>query len=225
MEDQTYYNLIDDIEISNYFENYSEDEQNLARVEEGDSPATKKRKRFQNALKIGGMIGAATALIAFGPAIISMLTPVMPAIKAGVKARGGDPTKMKIGKLIKTFHEQVVGKKLEGTDEKKNGIQVAKDILGYFKKVKEKKNDGTATPIETKMLELAENATDKIANATDDEVKKVMKKLVADGTEEQELAGTPETPEKGTTTKTETKFDTKTILLVLVGIFLVSKFA
>lgn len=227
MEDQTYYNLIDDIEISNYFENYSEDEQNLARVEEGDDDRTKRRKRWQNALKIGASIGAATAFIIFLPEIIAMLTPVMPAIKAGLKAKGIDPTKMKIGEIIKKFHSETTGKSLESKDEKKNGIQVAKEILGYFKKIKDKKNDGTATPLETKMLDLAENATKKIAEAGDGEVGKIMKNLVADGTGEQELAGTKEAPAKGSkeVAKTETKFDTKTILLVLVGIFLVSKFS
>lgn len=225
MEDLTYYNLIDDIEISNYFENYSEeDSQNLAKVNPEDDARTRKRKRFQNALKIGAAIGAAAALVFFGPEIIAMLTPVMPAIKASLKAKGMDPSKMKIGEIIKKFHETSTGKKVEGGDEKKNGLAMAKDILGYFKKLKEKKSNGTASPIETKMLELADNATAKIAEATDGEVKNIMKSLVADGTAEQELSGKPATAKtESKDTKTETKFDTKTILIVLVAIFVFSK--
>lgn len=223
MEDLTYYNLIDDIEISNYFENYSQDEQNLARVEEGDDDRTKRRKRFQNALKIGAVIGAGTAFVVFLPEIIAMLTPVMPAIKAALKAKGLDPKKMKIGEIVKKFHETTTGKKVQGGDEKKNGLEMAKEIIGYFKKIKEKKDNGTASPLETKMLQLADNATQKIADATDGEVKNIMKNLVADGTGEQELAGTISKGEP--TTKTETKFDTKTIILVLVAIFVISKFA
>jgi len=227
MEDLTYYNLIDDIEISNYFENYSDDQQNLAHVEAGDDDKTKRRKHWQNALKIGGVIGAATTLVFFGPEIIAMLTPVMPAIKASLKAKGIDPTKLKIGQIIKKFHEETTGKSLEGKDEKKNGIQVAKEILDYFKKVKQKKADGTASPLETKMLDLAKTATKKIAEAGEGEVKNIMKNLVAEGTGEPELAGTPEkgTADKTPPAKVETKFDTKTIILVLVAIFVISKFS
>jgi len=229
MEDLTYYNLIDDIEISNYFENYSDDDQqNLAKVSPEDDERTKRRKHWQNALKIGAVIGAATTLVFFGPEIIAMLTPVMPAIKASLKAKGLDPSKMKIGEILKKFHETSTGKSLDGKDEKKNGIQMAKEILGYFKNLKDKKANGTATPLETKMLDLADNATKKIAEAGEGEVKNIMKNLVAEGTGEPELAGTPVAkgePNGTPPAKVETKFDTKTIILVLVAIFVISKFS
>lgn len=222
-------NYIDDIEISTYFENYDGDIEHFKRKRDMTTEErTARREKWQKILKIGAVVGAGTALVIFAPELIAMVAPLMKSIKAALVAQGENPSKMKIGEILEKFHKNNVAKSVEGGDESAKGKNMIKGIIAYFKNLQEKKKSGgELTGLEKKMLEEADKATAKLESAAEGDIAQTVKNMVASGTAEESLSGSGvnENPNVKPKTNAMGGMDIKTILIVLVAIFVVSKFA
>jgi hypothetical protein len=161
-------------------------------------------------LKIYAAVGIAAVLIAAGPAILSALAPVLPAMKA-LLAKKGIQTKG-MSDVVKKFTETQI--KLEG-DEKKDPKKIIKGILGFFKGAKDRRAAGTASPLDEFVLKTADETVQKISDGT----------LSVENALELETAPA-KTPGKGTTKEAATEkkgFDMKLILVILVAVFFLTK--
>ena len=169
-----------------------------------------KSKKGKTILKISAGLGAAAVLIAFGPEIIAALTPVLPAMKT-LLAEKGIPTKG-AGDVVKKFHETQIGplpKDASSGDKAKN---IVTGILKFFKNAKDRRANGTQSPID-----------DLILNKADETIQKI-----ADGSLSVDAIVNDTTPNKtksaDTTESTKsTGIDFKIVLVVIVAVFLLSK--
>ena len=201
------FSYIDAIEMSTYFENYdgTETDYHLSQ---------KMKDKLKKAAKIfaaGGLVGAA---IAFGPALISAIGPMLPAIKTFLIKSGVDVKGMGPGEKIKAFYKKVF--KEEGDLKDKDGPKkMIEKILKFFKDLKAKKDSGQLNPLETALVDTAENTLKKIEAGTAN-----VEDLVTDTT-----GG--KTEGKGSTKDVEVgaKIDTKTILIAVAALVALMYFA
>lgn len=163
-------------------------------------------------IKIYAGVGVAAVLVAAGPAILTALAPVLPAMKAllakqGIKAKG-------LKDVLKKFTETQI--KLEG-DEKKDPKKIVSKILDFFKAAKERRAAGTASELDNLVLKTADETIQKISDGT----------LTVDGAlevDEAPAAGaTPGRTKEATVTTEKKGIDMKIILIALVAIFLFAK--
>ena len=168
-------------------------------------------KKGKTIFKLSAIVGGVAVAIAFGPAIISALAPVLPAMKSflakkGISAKGP-------AQIVKKFHETQIGDLPTEGSETEKGKKVVSGILEFFKKAKNRRDNGTQTALDDILLNKADETIQKIS----------------DGTLSVEAIVSDETPTKGsqtTTTTTEEKktgFDMKMILIILVAVFVISK--
>ena len=168
-------------------------------------------KKGKTIFKLTGLVGGVAVAIAFGPAIISALAPVLPAMKTflakkGISAKGP-------AQIVKKFHESQIGELPKDGNETDKAKKVVSGILEFFKKAKNRRNNGTQTALD-----------DIILNKADETIQKI-----SDGTLSVDAIVGDETPTKGsqtTTTTTEEKktgIDMKMILIILVAVFVISK--
>ena len=185
-----------------------------------DGKLKEKLKKFAQSdkgkklLKIYAGVGIAAVLIAAGPAIISALSPVLPAMKLllskkGIKAKG-------FKEILKKFTETQLSLSAE---DKKDPKKIIKGILGFFKAAKDRRAAGTASPLDEEILNVADTTIQKIADGT---------LPVDDALEIDEPAKNTKqlTTDTATTTTTETKktgIDFKIVLIVLVAVFFLTK--
>jgi hypothetical protein len=202
------FSYIDAIEMSTYFENY-------------DGPETdyhlsqKFKDKLKKAAKLLGAGGAIVGLgIAFGPALLSAIGPMLPAIKSFLIKSGVDVKGMGPGEKIKAFYEKVFKEKGNTTD-KDGPKKMIEKILKFFKDLKEKKASGQLNPLETALVDTAENTLKKIEAGTAN-----VEDLVTDTT-----GG--KTEGKGSTKDVEVgaKIDTKTILIAVAALVALMYFA
>jgi len=181
-----------------------------------DEERTARRKKFQKILKIGVIIGSATTLVIFGPEIIAALTPVFPAMKSAL-AKKGIPTKgLKVGEVAEKFSTEVAGQPIPTDEDKtKRALKVAKNILGFFGKAKERKANGQATALDNLILNKAEETTKKIANLSTDEAQAVLTSLVTSDTADENKGATTTTTKEG---KESTGMDMKKYLPIALGV-------
>lgn len=178
--------IIEDYALENYFNAMNPVSHFKKKKDMTDEERTARRKKFQKILKIGIALGAVTTLVIFGPEIMTALAPVFPAMKAALKGRGIDTKNLKVGEVAEKFHTEVVGKELPtDTDKAKKGMAVAKNILGWFAGAKKRRDEGTATPFEKKMLESADKVTDQIAKTAESDAAKTIQNFINDGTADQ----------------------------------------
>jgi hypothetical protein len=173
-----------------------------------------KSKKGKTILKITAGIGGAAVLIAFGPEIIAALAPLLPAMKGilakqGIKAKGA-------GDVIKKFHSTQVGDLPKDAKGGEAAKAILKGILGFFKKAKEKRAAGTASPLEELALSTADNTLKKLTEGNTS-----VDALVNDETP----TSTPGKTKEGTeTTSTEKKgLDMKLVLVILVAVFFLTR--
>lgn len=169
-----------------------------------------KSKKGKTILKIYAGVGAAAILIVFGPQIIAALAPVLPAMKTllakkGIAAKGP-------ADVVKKFHETQIGNLPKDGSEADRAKAVVKSIFGFFKNAKDRRANGTASPLDEIILKKADETIGKIS----------------DGTLSVDTIVNDETPTKtGTTTtttgETKTGIDFKIVLIVLVAVFFLSK--
>lgn len=239
MNTSTYY---DDLEIENYFDfdsaptmpttpgflgtNPQDVSVNTAPRMNADGKLRDKLKAFvkskagKTLLKISALGGGVAVAIAFGPELIALIAPLLPAMKTalankGIKAKG-------LGNVIKKFHETQIGALPEDASAGQKAKQMVEGILGFFKKAKEKRANGTASPLENLVLKTADETIQKIGDGTlsveevtsdeSNDTAKVTKQITTDTAT--------------TTTTTETKktgIDFKIVLVVLVAVFFLTK--
>lgn len=186
-----------------------------------DGKLKEKLKKFAQSdkgkklLKIYAGAGIAAVLIAAGPAIISALSPVLPAMKLllskkGIKAKG-------LKEILKKFTET----QLQLSDaDKKDPKKIIQGILGFFKAAKDRRAAGTASPLDEEILTTADTTIQKIGDGTlsvDDALE--IDEAPAKNTKQL-------TTDTATTTTTETKktgIDMKIVLVVLVAVFFLTK--
>lgn len=193
------FNYIDAIEMSTYFENYdgTTDDFHLSQ---------KFKDKLKKALPKIAAVGAAIGLgIAFGPALLSTVAPMLPAIKKYLNASGVNTTGMGPGEKLKAFYEKVFKEKADLKD-KDGPKKVVEKILQFFKDLKAKKDAGQLGPLEAALVNNAEKTLKGIDNGTIDAAD-----LVNDTS--------------GNKTKSEvdgvevsTKIDTKTIFIVVAAV-------
>lgn len=153
-------------------------------------------------------------IIAAGPAIMAAIAPLLPAMKTiltkqGIKAKGP-------GDIFKKFHASQVGDLPKDAKGAEGAKLMLKGVLGFFKKAKEKRAAGTASPLEELALETADATIQKISDGT------LSVNQALDG--DVPGAATGRTRET-TTTTTEKKggIDMKIILVALVAVFFLTK--
>lgn len=189
-----------------------------------DEERTARRKKFQKILKIGAVVGGATALVFFGPEIIAALTPVFPAMKAALAKKGIATKGLKVGEVAEKFSTEVAGQPLPTDEDKaKRGLKIAKNILGFFAKAKERKKNGQATALDNLVLNKAEETTKKIANLSTDEAEAVLTSLVTKDTADEKGATTSTTKEGTESTGIDYKKYLPIALGVLVLLFVLKK--
>jgi len=187
-------NVIEDYALENYWgiddaqvSHFKKRKERLAKMT--DEERTARRKKFQKILKIGVALGAVGTLVAFGPQIMAALAPVFPAMKSALLKKGINPKGLKVGQVAEKFSTEVAGKPIpEGGDKAKNGLQVAKNILGYFASAKKRRDEGTATEFEKKLLSEADKVTDKISKLSESDAAKTLNNILTEGTADE---GTP----------------------------------
>lgn len=225
-------NVILDYELENYFGNL--DDSNISHFKKRrerlakmtDEERTARRKKFQKILKIGAVVGAVTAVAVFSPQIMASLAPVFKSMKSALKAKGFDIKKMKVGEVAEKFSTEVAKQELPtDKDKSKRGLQLAKNILGYFASAKKRRDEGTATELEKALLSEADKVTDKISKLSESDAAKTIKNLLTEGTaEEGSEAGASEFGTKELTT--EGGMDIKKYLplaLVVLGVIFFMK--
>jgi len=153
-------------------------------------------------------------IIAAGPAIMAAIAPLLPAMKniltkQGIKAKGP-------GDIFKKFHASQVGDLPKDAKGAEGAKLMLKGVLGFFKKAKEKRAAGTASPLEELALQTADTTIQKISDGT----------LSVNQALEGETPGaatkrTKETTE--TTTDKKSGIDIKIVLVVLVAVFFLTK--
>lgn len=193
------FSYIDAIEMSTYFENYdgTNDDFHLSQ---------KFKDKLKKALPKIAAVGAAVGLgIAFGPALLSAIAPMMPAIKKYLQSTGINTKGMGPGEKLKAFYEKVFKEKADIKD-KDGPKKIVEKILQYFKDLKERKKSGQLGPLEKSLVETAEKTLNGIDNGSIDAAD-----LVNDTS--------------GNKTKSEvdgvevsTKIDTKTIFIVVAAV-------
>lgn len=223
-------NYVDDIEISTYFENYDGDMQHFKKKRDMTlEERTARRKKWQKIVKIGAVIGAGTAIAIFAPELVTALAPLMKSMKSALKAQGEDPSKMRIGEIIQKFHANNVKGSVEGADESGKGKNIVKGILKYFKDLNErKKSGGQLTALEQKMLDEADQATKKLEETAEGDIATTVKNMVTAGTAEEGLSGSGVNENPNVKPKENAVMggmDMKTILIILVAVFVLMKFA
>ena len=205
------FSYIDAIEMSTYFENY-----------DGTNDDYHLSQRFKDKIKkalgpIAG-IGAAVGLgIAFGPALLGAIGPMLPAIKGYLIKQGVDVKGMGPGEKIKAFYEKVFKEKADVKD-KEGPKKVIEKILKFFKDLKDKKAKGELGPLENALVETAEKTIKGIDAGTVD-----VADVVNDGAMGETGAKTGKSKEGVEVT---TKIDTKIIvigILAVVGLMYFSK--
>jgi hypothetical protein len=156
-------------------------------------------------LVIGGGIA-----IAFGPQLIAALGPVLPAMKTllmkkGISAKG--PLD-----IVKKFTDTQI-KVADG--DKKDPKKIVEAIFKFFKDAKDRRANGTASPLDETILNVADTTIQKISDGT----------LSVNQAVEGDLPAGTTTTGKTETTATEKKtgIDMKIILVVLVAVFIISK--
>jgi hypothetical protein len=153
-------------------------------------------------------------IIAAGPAIMAAIAPLLPAMKTiltkqGIKAKGA-------GDIFKKFHATQVGDLPKDAKGAEGAKLMLKGVLGFFKKAKEKRAAGTASPLEELALQTADTTIQKISDGT----------LSVNQALEGETPGvTPGRTKEKTETTTEKKggIDMKIILIALVAVFFLTK--
>ena len=142
------FSYIDAIEMSTYFENY--DDSNDFHLNQ------RLREKLKKALPKIAAIGAAVGLgIAFGPALLSSIAPMLPAIKKYLNANGVNTKGMGAGEKLKAFYEKVFKEKAD-TKDKDGPKKIVERILNFFKDLKERKKSGQLGPLESALVETAE---------------------------------------------------------------------
>lgn len=197
------FSYIDAIEMSTYFENYdgTNDTYNL----KGDF-----REKLKKALPKIAAVGAAVGLgIAFGPALLSAIAPMMPAIKKYLQSTGTNTKGMGPGEKLKAFYEKVFKEKAD-TKDKDGPKKVVEKILQYFKDLKERKKNGQLGPLEKSLVETAEKTISGIDAGTIDAAD-----VVNDTTGETKVDGVEVT----------TKIDTKTIFIGVAAVLVLLYFS
>lgn len=159
-------------------------------------------------IKIYAGVGIAAVLIAAGPAILTALAPVLPAMKA-LLAKKGIPAKG-LKDTLKKFTETQI--KLEG-DEKKDPKKIISKILGFFKAAKDRRAAGTASPLDELVLKTADDTIQKISDGT----------LSVDSALEIDTPGAASGRTRETTTDKKGGIDMKIILVALVAVFFLTK--
>jgi hypothetical protein len=178
-----------------------------------------KSKAGKTLLKISALGGGVAVAIAFGPELIALIAPLLPAMKTalankGIKAKG-------LGNIIKKFHETQIGALPEDASSGQKAKQMVQGILGFFKKTKEKRANGTASPLENLLLKTADETIQKIGDGT-----LSVEEVTSDEANDTAKVTKQLTTDAATTTTTETKktgIDFKIVLVVLVAVFFLTK--
>ena len=238
MNTSTYY---DDLEIENYFE--SDGQPNIPTLPglvstrpqdiavstaprmNADGQLRDKLKAFvkskagKTLLKITALGGGVAVAIAFGPELIALIAPLLPAMKTalakqGIKAKG-------LGNIVKKFHETQIGALPEDASSGQKAKQMVEGILGFFKKAKEKRASGTASALENLLLKTADDTIQKIADGSVS-----VEEVVSDEANDTAKVTKQLTTDTETTTTTEKKktgIDFKIVLVVLVAVIFLTK--
>lgn len=192
------FSYIDAIEMSTYFENYDG-------MDTDYHLSQKLKDKLKKAAKLLGAGGAIVGLgIAFGPALLSAIGPMLPAIKSFLIKSGVDVKGMGPGEKLKTFYEKVFKEKAD-TKDKDGPKKIVEKILKFFKDLKDKKASGQLNPLEAALVDTAENTLKKIEAGTAN-----VEDLVTDTT------GTKGGTKEGV--EVTTKIDTKTILIAVAAL-------
>lgn len=170
-------------------------------------------KQFKTILKIEAIVGGVAILIVFGPEIIAALTPVLPAMKALLQAKGV-ATKGPAD-VIKQFHVTQVGDLPKDGNPADNAKKVVTAILKFFKNAHDRKVAGTQSPLDDKILTVADDTIQKISDGTVS-----VESLTNDPSGDK---GTTPTKTGATGEEKKTGIDMKIVLIAIVAIFLISK--
>ena len=168
----------------------------------------KKFAQSDKGKKILKLVIAGGVAIAFGPELIAALGPVMPAMKLAL-TKNGIAAKGPLD-IIKKFKDSQL-KMADG--DKKDPKKIVKAIFDFFKAAKNRRAAGTATPMDELLLKTADTTIQKISDGT----------LSVDSAIEGNAPGVTPGTTKETTEEKKTAFDMKTILIILVAIFVISK--
>jgi hypothetical protein len=197
------FSYIDAIEMSTYFENYDGNENNDFHLSQ------KFKDKLKKALGPIAAVGGAVGLgIAFGPALLGAVGPMLPAIKGYLIKQGVNVKGMGPGEKLKTFYEKVFKDKANTTD-KDGPKKVVEKIIKFFKDLKEKKASGQLGPLESALVDTAEKTISDISAGKAD-----VADIVNDGV-------TTDTGSKGKSkegVEVTTKIDTKTILIAVAAL-------
>jgi hypothetical protein len=148
-----------------------------------DEERTARRKKFQTILKIGVAVGAVTTLVIFSAQIMAALAPVFPAMKSALAKKGINTKGLKVGEVAEKFSTEVAGKAIPtDTDKTKRGLQLAKNILGWFASAKKRRDEGTATELEKALLTETDKVTDKISKLSESDAAKTLQNILTEGT-------------------------------------------
>jgi hypothetical protein len=195
------FSYIDAIEMSTYFENYDGDGNEDFHLKKGEL-----RERLKKALPKIAAIGAAVGLgIAFGPALLSAVAPMMPAIKKYLQSSGVDTKGMGAGEKIKAFYKKVF-KADPDLKDKEGPKKAIEKILQFFKDLKSKKDSGQLGSLEKALVETAE---------------KTLLGIESGNVDPADLVNETETGSKGKSkegVEVTTKIDTKTILIAVAAL-------
>jgi hypothetical protein len=175
-----------------------------------------KSKAGKTILKIGALSGGVAVAIAFGPELIALLAPVLPAMKAalakqGIKAKG-------LGNVVKKFHETQVGELPKDANGPQRAKQMVEGILGFFKKAKEKRANGTASPLENLLLTTADTTIQKLADGTT-----TVDAVVSDEANDTTKMKKDLVVGDATTTEKKAGLNMPLVLIILVAVFFLSK--
>ena len=195
------FSYIDAIEMSTYFENYSDGNDDFhlkGRVKE------KLKKAFPKIAAVGAAVGLG---IAFGPQLLAVIGPMLPAIKGYLIKQGVNVEGMGPGEKIKAFYQKVFKSEpdLKDKDGPKKTIE---KILTFFKTLKEKKASGQLTGLEKMLVDKTEKTLSDIENDKVDAAD-----LVND-----ELPGASLGKAKTDGIEVTTKIDTKIILFGILAV-------
>lgn len=173
-----------------------------------DKLKTFAKSKLAKTILIAG--AGAGIIIAAGPAILAAIAPLLPAMKTilakqGIKAKGA-------GDVFKKFHETQVGELPKDAKGGEGAKLMLKGVLNFFKKAKEKRAAGTASPLEELALQTADNTIKKISDGTLSVIEVVNDETPTSGNRTKE------------TTTTEKKgIDLKIVLVVLVAVFFLTR--